>query len=280
VSVSRGRSGYRHGQGSRGVQALDLSLALRAEVVLARVDLRSRALVADLGCATGMFSAMLAHRGVPVVCVDISTDNLAQLVRIHARLVADGRLHPLKGDLTALPLEDETVQAAFCMEVLEHIEDDRAALREIHRVLRRGGTLALSVPNSEATAPLVERLGLESIHDRPGPERHVRDGYRASELRELLVEAGLTPTWLGGVGGPIYRGLAGAVSLSHLAYRRLRGQRTWTWADVEPDAGAPVLRAYATVFPLLLAVARLDRVRPTRAATLVVTALKDVEAGR
>jgi SAM-dependent methyltransferase len=181
----------------------------------------------------------------------------------------------VRAELTALPLDDESVEAAFCMEVLEHIEDDRAALDEIRRVLRRGGTLALSVPNSEGAPPLVERLGLESVHDRRGPERHVRDGYRAADLRQILGEAGLTPTWLGGVGGPIYRGLAGAVSLSHLAYRRLRGQRTWTWADVERDAHGPVLRAYAAVFPFLLALARLDPSGPTRAATLVATALKE-----
>ena len=260
----------------RSVQELDLSLALRADAVLSQVDLSSVKHVADLGCATGTFAARLARAGPVVTAVDVSESNLAELRRLYGDLVTRGRLVPTRADLTALPIATESIDLVFCLEVLEHVEDDRAAVREMARVLRPNGQLVLSVPNRDAPKPLVERLGLSSVHDEAGPERHVREGYSADELRHLLTEAGLRPIRIDGVGGSFFRLTSGLVSLGHLGYRRARGQSSWTWADVEQDSQSPVLRVYARVFPALVSFVRLERA-PTlaRAATLVVSAVRD-----
>ena len=264
---------------ARSIQELDLSLALRADAVLERVDPSAAERVADLGCATGTFAARVARAGPAVTAVDISEENLAHLRRLHGDLVAAGRLIPVRAELTELPLETESFDLVFCLEVLEHVEDDRAALREIARVLRHGGQLVLSVPNRAAPKPLVERLGLPSVHAEEGPERHVREGYRADELGPLLLEAGLRPTWVRGVGGPLFRMTSGVVSLAHLGYRRARGQSTWTWADVEHDAASPLMRAYARLFPALVSFVRLEREpSPEKASTLVVGASREISA--
>jgi len=259
----------------RSVQELDLSLATRTEAVLSRVELPASGAVADLGCATGSFAARLAERGLAVTCVDVSAENLAALERLHPGLVARGLLEPVRADLTALPIGAESVDVVFCMEVLEHVVDDRGALREARRILRPGGVLALTVPNAAAPQPLVERLGLASVHDQEGPERHVREGYDAAGVETLLSECGFDSIRVGGVGGAIFRAAAGVVSLGHLAYRRGQGQHSWTWADVERDSGSLAFRLYAVAFPLLLGLVGLERRVPTsRASTLVATATR------
>lgn len=262
----------------RSVQELDLSLQVRGDAALAELPLRTGSLVGDLGCGTGCFSAELARRGCRVLCVDVSEANLDTLERIYPDLTEHGLLTPVPGDLSELPLESEVLDVACCMEVLEHVEDDRRAVAEIARVLKPGGTLMLTVPNRLAPLPLIERFGLQSVHDRPGPERHVRPGYAPREIRTLLSEVDLNVGTLTGVGGPLYRACTGFVSLVHLAYRRARRQPEWTWADVEEDAASLPLRLYAFVFPALLFLARLERggEEPARRSSLLVVATKPV----
>ena len=49
-------------------------------------------------------------------------------------------------DITSIPAEDEAFDAVLCTEVFEHIPDPPLALREIHRILKRGGVLILTAP--------------------------------------------------------------------------------------------------------------------------------------
>lgn len=79
------------------------------------------------------------------------------------------------GSVTALPFENGTFDLVLLSEVLEHIPDDTAALREIVRVLRPGGHLVISVPHPPAP-----------IHD----SEHVREGYSIKELTDLLAKCG------------------------------------------------------------------------------------------
>jgi hypothetical protein len=69
-----------------------------------------------------------------------------------------------------------------------------------------------------------------------------------------------------------YRLAVGLVSALHLVVRRLRGQRAWTWADVEDDRGSFALRLYALVFPALLALSRVGGDPPVRRASTLVVA--------
>ena len=95
--------------------------------------------VLDAGAGPGTLSAMLAALGFEVTSTDASSAAVAVL-----RERAPGRA--LQADVTALPFERESFDAAVLGEVLEHVEDDRSALAEVARVLRPRGVLALSVP--------------------------------------------------------------------------------------------------------------------------------------
>lgn len=64
-------------------------------------------------------------------------------------LAARGNVTYILADTTHLPFGAGTFEKALCMEVLEHLDDDIEVLREIKRVLARGGTLIITVPNSQ-----------------------------------------------------------------------------------------------------------------------------------
>jgi ubiquinone/menaquinone biosynthesis C-methylase UbiE len=256
------------------VQAWDLSFRLRAEAALAALDCDIGASVLDLGCGVGSLSALLAARSLRPTCVDVAAENIEVVRRRHPELPA------VRADATALPFDADAFDAVILMEVLEHIEDDRAALAEISRVIRDNGLLILSVPNLAAPLPLLERFPFRSVHAHEGPERHFRDGYDSQALSHLLEAGGFRVERMTSLGGTAYRLASGFVSLVHLAYRSLRRQQSWTWSDVEADRDSLPLRIYAAAFPALLAFARLGAHQPgMRGATLLVTARRAAASG-
>jgi SAM-dependent methyltransferase len=63
-------------------------------------------------------------------------------------------LAAVHADITALPFREETFDLVLCSHVLEHVPDDRAAMRELHRVVRPGGTVVIQVPPSHLAETL------------------------------------------------------------------------------------------------------------------------------
>jgi SAM-dependent methyltransferase len=93
-------------------------------------------------------------------------------------------------DLTKLSFDDASFDLVICHRVLEHVLDDGAALREMRRVLRSGGTLNLSVPQSANRDTTNEWVVPDESHDR-----HVRQygmdleqRVRAAGFAEVTVE--------------------------------------------------------------------------------------------
>jgi len=98
--------------------------------------------VADVGTGTGFVAAGIAPRVARVIAVDnspamlgVARENLGELGVANVELI--------EGDVTALPLEDESVDAAFANMVLHHAEDPAAMLAEMTRVVRPGGVVAI-----------------------------------------------------------------------------------------------------------------------------------------
>ena len=180
---------------ARGLRRLflpsfDLMLLERSRLVRF-VEPGSRVL--DAGCGDGTLAFLLHRRGCRVVGVSNDADAIARLRERCARerLGADA-IDFQPHDLRAGPPPGGQFDAALCLDVLEHILDDRAALADVAASLREGGRLLLTVP--DRAAPPLWGDTLSEAEDGG----HVRPGYTRADLEQMVVEAGLTPVrWIG-----------------------------------------------------------------------------------
>ena len=152
--------------------------------------------VLDLGCGFGRHAFEAARRGASVVALDAGRDEVEGVAATFAAMVEVGELVPgslhanvVQGDALHLPFPDGTFDRVICSEVLEHLPDDVAAMRELARVLRPGGTMAITVPRFGPE--LINWALSDEYHNVPGG--HIRI-YRRSVLNERLASTGLVVT--------------------------------------------------------------------------------------
>lgn len=125
---------------------------------------------------------------------------------LHTAADLDPAVGHVQADLQALPFDDERFDVVIANHVLEHVDDDLAAFREVHRVLRPGGFAVLQVPvngpvtREDPAATPEERLRLHGQRD------HVRT-YGRDVADRVMAAAPLTASWVDGrdVVGPADR---------------------------------------------------------------------------
>ncbi len=130
--------------------------------------------IVDVGCGTGANLAWLAQRTKNSRLIGLEPD-------AHALELADERelrVCLLRADAARLPLKSAGAALIVCCDVLEHIDDDSAACRELFRVLAPGGTLVVTVPAGDS---------LWSAHDRALGHRR---RYARGVLEGRLAAAG------------------------------------------------------------------------------------------
>ncbi|MEM9066266.1 MAG: class I SAM-dependent methyltransferase [Planctomycetota bacterium] len=107
-------------------------------------------LVLDAGCGTGVHSVRTAKYGCNVRSIDISNAMLDRAKQNAESAGVADRITFSQENLTALTLEDNSVDHAFSWGVVVHIKDLEAALAHLNRVIRPGGSLALQITNTTA----------------------------------------------------------------------------------------------------------------------------------
>jgi SAM-dependent methyltransferase len=158
------------------------------------LDLRPGMTVLDLGCGEGRHAFEAYRRGAHVVAVDWGVPEVATTKRWLGAIAEAGEApagahaEVVRGDLTALPFPDGSVDRVIASEVLEHIPDDAAAFAEIARVLTPGGRAAVTVP----------RYGPERVCWALSDAYHANEGghiriYTGDVMRSRVAAAGLIP---------------------------------------------------------------------------------------
>jgi len=158
-----------------------------------RLGLKPGERVLDMGCGAGRHAFEMYRRGADVIALDQDADELATVrewfdAMKDAGDVPEGAEADVKeGDALALPFADAEFDRIVAAEVLEHIPADIQAISELARVLRPGGTIAVTVPRWLPEI-LCWQLS-DDYHNTPGG--HIRI-YSDKELIGKLTNAGLT----------------------------------------------------------------------------------------
>lgn len=127
----------------------------------------------------------------------------AGLEALHQKLPA---IPLLQIDITDCPLPSDTFDAIVAVNVLEHIENDAKALREIARLLKSGGILIAEVPAGE------------HLYDGYDTHLHHFRRYSKSRLQDRVTAAGLHLTQISALGFVVYPAFWIAKKLSRLRY--------------------------------------------------------------
>jgi SAM-dependent methyltransferase len=141
--------------------------------LIARAELPVSPRILDAGCGTGRNLVEYGKLG-PVEGVDVSADAVE-----FCRLRGVERVQ--QAPLERLPFEAERFDLIVATDVIEHLDDDRVALAELHRVAARGGRLVVTVP---------AYTWLWSEHDT---SLHHRRRYTVPRLAAQMRAAGWEP---------------------------------------------------------------------------------------
>lgn len=162
--------------------------------------------VLDVGCGPGEMAAKLMERGYEVWGLDIAEP----MIRYARDRCGADRFRV--GDIEHIPFRDNTFDAVVCLGVIEYLDTDEQALREMWRVLKPGGTAVVSTPSAICPLYHMDRLafgltaaarplyylvkyrlrGRRAPFHQPSREVVHRRYYRRRWLR-LLRSVGLEP---------------------------------------------------------------------------------------
>jgi 2-polyprenyl-6-hydroxyphenyl methylase / 3-demethylubiquinone-9 3-methyltransferase len=143
--------------------------------------------VLDAGCGGGLVARGLAEAGARVVGVD----RLPACLLV-ARRAVPARFQPAVGQLERLPFADDIFDVVVAADVLEHVPDLPAAVAELARVLRPGGSFLFDTINRTAWAWLTALFGAERLLGLvPKGTHDWRLFIRPAELDELFRREGL-----------------------------------------------------------------------------------------
>jgi 2-polyprenyl-6-hydroxyphenyl methylase/3-demethylubiquinone-9 3-methyltransferase len=144
----------------------------------------------DIGCGAGLVCEPLARLGAAVTGVDAAAENVAAAAA-HAEAVGLD-IRYMAGEVAGLDIG--TFDLVTCVEVIEHVADKPAFLRDVAARLAPDGLLVMSTPNRTAASRVLLVGAAEAVGYVPKGTHHWSDFITPEEFEALLTEAGLTIT--------------------------------------------------------------------------------------
>jgi ubiquinone/menaquinone biosynthesis C-methylase UbiE len=215
----------------------------------------------DLGSDNGVVSLLLRRAGGRWASADMTEESVAsirELVGSDVHLVAGRRL----------PFADAEFDKVAVVDMLEHVDDDRAFAEELARVLKPGGRLVVNTPHLKDTPLRRLRHRLGQTEERHG---HVRPGYTAKALAALL-EPGFVLEKDRTYSRAFTEMVDAAIQLA-LAGTGKKGSAKGvvvTAGDLKRHRA--LFRAYSVAYPAVWAVSRLDLLVPWSSGYMLIAA--------
>jgi SAM-dependent methyltransferase len=176
----------------------DMAFKKRVRTIFEWIDPQDTSIILDVPCGRGFYLNMLRYvSGCTLYGAELDPVVLEK-ARANVGHLPD--VHLTRANIYTLPYPDKTFDAVILSEILEHIDDDVAALKEAMRVLKPGGVAAITVPHANYPFwwdPINKTLEtLFQTHIQHGMfaglwANHVRL-YTRDELRQAALGAGFT----------------------------------------------------------------------------------------
>jgi 2-polyprenyl-6-hydroxyphenyl methylase/3-demethylubiquinone-9 3-methyltransferase len=144
----------------------------------------------DIGCGAGLVCEPLARLGAHVTGVDAAAENVAAASQHAEAMGLDIRY--MAGEVGALDIGQ--FDLVTCLEVIEHVADKPAFLRDVAERLAPGGLLVMSTPNRTAASRVLLVGAAEAVGYVPKGTHRWQDFVTPEELEGLLADAGLVVT--------------------------------------------------------------------------------------
>ena len=146
--------------------------------------------VLDVGCGGGILSEALAERGASVLGIDLAESALQAAEAHRAGQAVEYRLESSRETAA----RGEVFDVVTCMEMLEHVADPAAVLRDIHALLKPGGWAFFSTINRTLKARLGAVYAAEYLLHLVPQGTHQYDWFiKPAELSRMAERAGLAP---------------------------------------------------------------------------------------
>ena len=146
--------------------------------------------VLDVGCGGGILGEALAERGASVLGIDLAESALQAAEAHRAGQAVEYRLESSRETAA----RGEVFDVVTCMEMLEHVADPAAVLRDIHALLKPGGWAFFSTINRTFKARLGAVYAAEYLLHLVPQGTHQYDWFiKPAELSRMAERAGLTP---------------------------------------------------------------------------------------
>lgn len=173
----------------------DMAFKKRVQTIFDWVQPQDDSVILDIPCGRGFYLNMFRYVSN---CTIIGAELDWPIIRKAQANIGHLNIPLHNTDIYALPYASNTFDAVILSEILEHLDDDGAALREVYRVLKPGGVVAITVPHANYPFwwdPI--NKSLETLFNAPirrGPlagiwANHVRL-YTMPELRDAVAGAG------------------------------------------------------------------------------------------
>ncbi|KGJ49439.1 SAM-dependent methyltransferase [Clostridium sp. NCR] len=148
------------------------------EIAVNSVDIKEK-VVADLGAGTGFISLRIGEEAKLVFPIDSSKNMLRELQK-SSKDKNLNNIYPIRGSLESLPLFDNSVDIIFMNMALHHVVNPDIAIKEMNRVLKKGGQIVIT--------DVEEHLGIWAIEEM----YDVWLGFRHEQLKSWYEEAGFS----------------------------------------------------------------------------------------
>ena len=122
----------------------DLCLKRRAKLMVSELNPQTSDTILDVGCGDGFYLFLLSRLGKFHL---VGIDNNHESIKAAKLLVADKNVRFITGDVTKYGLKEASFNKIICSEVIEHLDSDVEGLKVLYRLLKKGGSLYITVPH-------------------------------------------------------------------------------------------------------------------------------------